>query len=401
MHDRRMTETSARSLPLPMPTPARVALVGALSMATAMGIGRFAFTPLLPLMQQAQGLTLANGAWLAMANYLGYLVGALSGFVFPIRPGVSIRCGILLVAVSTLAMTLVDGMAPWLVLRFAAGVASALVMVGVAGWALVQLAIVRRGELGAFVFGAVGLSIAAAGGIVAVVGMAMPDPHLAWGILGAAAVAIAVFTWSSLVREPATHAVALAAATPLDGEGWLMIVCYGVAGFGYIVPATFLPAVARSLVADPAVFGWVWPAFGLAAAIGTIATSRLAPDAAPRRVCAIGMLVMAVGTALPVFHLSIATLILSAVCVGGTFILVTLAGLQEIRRLTHPVPTRGVAALTASFALGQVIGPLLTHAGESAANALRLPSAVATVGLVVSATILLSRRTENNRTRSA
>ena len=58
-------------------TAPRVALIGLLGLAAAMGIGRFAFTPLLPLMQASEGLTLTQGGWLAGANYLGYLIGAL------------------------------------------------------------------------------------------------------------------------------------------------------------------------------------------------------------------------------------------------------------------------------------------------------------------------------------
>jgi Uncharacterised MFS-type transporter YbfB len=358
-----------------------------------MGIGRFAFTPLLPLMQQAQGLTLSNGAWLAMINYLGYLLGAVYGFVKPPAPGAAARWGVLLVSVSTLAMVVSHGMPPWLALRFVAGFASALVMIGVAGWVLTQLAALKRGELGGLVFGAVGMGIAVAGGVVFVVGTTVADPRIAWGVLGLAAALIAIVTWRPLLREPATHAASIEAATPIDREGWILIVCYGVAGFGYIVPATFLPAAARALVNDPAIFGWVWPAFGIAAAISTIATSIGMPRAAPRRMCAGGMLVMAIGTTVPVIHLSIATLIVSAICVGGTFMVVTLAGLQEIRRITQPSPARGVAALTASFALGQLVGPLLTRSGESAATALLLPSAVATVGLVASAALLLLRGT--------
>lgn len=389
---RTATDAAARSIAASSSsTPARIVAVGALCMATAMGIGRFAFTPLLPLMQQAQGLSLADGALLATVNYLGYLFGAILGFVRPPRAGTAARAGVALVAASTLAMV-VDGLGAWLALRFVSGIASALVMIGTAGWALVQLGAIGRAALGAWVFGAVGIGIAAAGGLVFVVGTTVGDPRIAWLALGAVATAIAVFTWRPLGREPAVHAASAATATPIGRDGWLLIVCYGVAGFGYIVPATFLPAAARALVNDPAVFGWVWPAFGLAAAVGTIGTSLLRPDAPPRVVCAGGILVMAIGTAAPVVHLSIATLIVSAICVGGTFILVTLSGLQEIRRLTAPAPARGVAALTASFALGQVFGPLLAGHGGSAADALRLPSIVATVLLVISGLVMLTTR---------
>src|SRR5690606_8090565 len=69
-------------LPASSPSPARVAIHSLLGLAAAIGIGRFAFTPLLPLMQ-AEGLSLGAGAWLASANYLGYFAGALAATIAP------------------------------------------------------------------------------------------------------------------------------------------------------------------------------------------------------------------------------------------------------------------------------------------------------------------------------
>ncbi len=54
------------------PSSLAIVLVGLAALASAMGVGRFAFTPLLPLMQAHEGLSLGQGAWLASANYLGY-----------------------------------------------------------------------------------------------------------------------------------------------------------------------------------------------------------------------------------------------------------------------------------------------------------------------------------------
>ena len=139
-------------------------------------------------------------------------------------------------------------------------------------------------------------------------------------------------------------------------------------------------------------FGWIWPAFGIAAAIGIVGVSMGLPNARPRTFCAGGMLVMAVGTAAPVLRMSLPMLAVSAICVGGTFILVTLAGLQEVRRIAHASPARAVAGMTASFALGQLVGPLLSHAGGSALTTMQFPSVIATVALVVSAAVLLVHR---------
>jgi MFS family permease len=183
------------------PSPARIALVGALCMSAAMGIGRFAFTPLLPLMQQAQGLAITDASWLAMSNYLGYLLGAVYGFVRPPRAGAAARTGIVLVVLSTFAMA-GDGLAWWLALRLVSGFASALVMIGVAGWALVQLGALGRAALGGWVFGSIGVSIALAGAIVFVIGTTIGDPRVAWFVLGVVAASIGVVVWRPLAFEP-------------------------------------------------------------------------------------------------------------------------------------------------------------------------------------------------------
>src|SRR5215469_8180229 len=110
------------------------ATIGLLALASAMGIGRFSLTPILPLMQQDQGLSLSAGSWLATANYLGYLVGALACIVLTPAPTFSIRWGLLSVGLLTLAMGLCDWQPAWLTLRCLAGVASAFVLVGTSAW---------------------------------------------------------------------------------------------------------------------------------------------------------------------------------------------------------------------------------------------------------------------------
>src|SRR5690606_15331911 len=140
-YDRRMPALD-RPVPGLAPAPARpaaVAVFGLLGLAAAIGIGRFAFTPRLPLMQ-AEGLSLAAGAWLASANYLGYFAGALAATIAPPALHRAIRGGLAAVAASTVAMALAGGFAPWMVLRFVAGVASAYVMVGISAWSLGMLA---------------------------------------------------------------------------------------------------------------------------------------------------------------------------------------------------------------------------------------------------------------------
>ncbi len=115
-------------------SPLLAALLGLSGLAVAMGIGRFAFTPMLPLMQMSELVTLQQGSYLASANYIGYLLGAVACFAIGPRPGDAARYGLLGVAVSTLAMAAFSSFSLWMAARLFAGVASAFVLVGVSAW---------------------------------------------------------------------------------------------------------------------------------------------------------------------------------------------------------------------------------------------------------------------------
>src|ERR1700748_2664393 len=108
---------------------AAVATIGLLSLASAMGIGRFSLTPILPLMQHDAGLTMAQGGWLACANYLGYLAGALVCIILSPPPAAAIRWGLAGTGLFTLAMGLTGSEPLWLAWRCLAGAARGLVLV--------------------------------------------------------------------------------------------------------------------------------------------------------------------------------------------------------------------------------------------------------------------------------
>lgn len=64
---------------MPHRSPAfRVVLVGFRSLALAMGVGRFAFTPILPMMRADGLLSITDGGYLASVHFLGYWLGAVS-----------------------------------------------------------------------------------------------------------------------------------------------------------------------------------------------------------------------------------------------------------------------------------------------------------------------------------
>jgi hypothetical protein len=171
------------------------------------------------------------------------------------------------------------------------------------------------------------------------------------------------------------------------------VLAYGAFGFGYIVPATFLPAAARQVVPDPAVFAWTWPVFGLAAAASTAAAARWWRGVPPRTLWARAQVVMAAGVLAPAVRMNVSTLLWCSVGVGGTFMVVTMTGIQEARRLAGAAAPRLIAAMTTAFAVGQLVGPFtVTSLGSSASPGAALPYAMAATVLLLGVAVMVLGR---------
>lgn len=377
----------------------------ALALAAAMGIGRFAFTPVWPLMAQEGGLSLAQGSWIASANYAGYLLGALAAVAWPVRHArAQLAISLLAVALLTLAMPLTHDVAVWCGLRLAAGYASASAFICVASSRAVPPGDPREAATAALTYAGVGAGIALTGlaCLVLMAGQVGADGN--WLMLGALTLALSAMAWPGLNRPTAPTApnaanaaiapsAAYAANTPSAANAaiapnaalapsaanvaiapntptvepparlprttpWLAL-HYGVFGVGYIIPATFLPAMAKQLIPNPAIFGWAWPLFGLAAAVSCLLVPRLARGRDEKRVWQAAQALMAAGMLTAALWQHIAAVIVAALLVGGTFMVITQAGMLTARRTAGAAAARAAAVMTAAFAAGQILGPLL------------------------------------------
>jgi len=208
-------------------SPLAIALAGMVALATAMGIGRFAFTPLLPMMLHDGVIDLLGASWLATTNYIGYLVGALICTLqpwiwqrFPALPQVGasslVRAGLVATALLTLGMSLnLPGI--WPLLRFLAGVASAFVFLFTSGWCLVQLARHGSSGLGGLLFAGPGAGIMLSGlmcsGIVALQWHASTG----WIILGVMATILTGVVWRTFHANSERPLDPIAATSPAVG----------------------------------------------------------------------------------------------------------------------------------------------------------------------------------------
>jgi MFS family permease len=137
------------------------------------------------------------------------------------------------------------------------------------------------------------------------------------------------------------------------------VFCYGAFGLGYIIPATFLPVMAKQVIADAGWFAWAWPLFGAAATISTVLGARLARRFGDRNVWIASNVAMAIGILVPIVLPNLAGIVIAALCVGGTFMVNTMTGIHEARRVAGVHARALIGAMTSAFAVGQIMGPLL------------------------------------------
>jgi len=246
-------------------------------------------------------------------------------------------------------------------------------------WCLEQLGAAGKHRLGGVVFSGVGWGMALAGGVCLALMSAGASASQTWIALGAASLAVTAALWPRVARRDA--AAATRNGFTWTGDAIRLVLCYAAFGFGYIIPATFVPAMARTVVPDPLVFGWAWPMFGTAAALSTLIATR----GENRRVWAIAALVMAAGVAAPIAVAGIAGVIGSALLVGATFMVITMVGMREARRLGGPAL---MAAMTAAFATGQVAGPLAVSGLAHVRGGMVAALSIAAAALVLSALAL-------------
>jgi len=400
-------------------TPLRIAVAGLVALAVAMGIGRFAFTPILPMMLSDRVVDLHGASWLASANYIGYLSGAAALTLQPmlwrrlgwraVDPPTLVRVGLVATGVLTLAMALpLDW--TWPTLRFAAGLASALVFVYSSGWCLARLASMGRASLGGLMFAGPGAGIVASGLLAhELVGLRRAAAD-AWLVFGIAACVLTAFVWrtfrTSASASSASAAPAASAPTPSPSPAPLPVehgrvevaplaFAYGLSGFGYLVTATFLPVIARAaLPADSPWLDLFWPIFGAGVIVGALLATRVRVSGDLRLVIAAAYVLQAIAIAIGVGVPTAAGFAIGSLLLGLPFTAITYFALQEVRRLrpAHVAATTGL--VTVLWSIGQAAGPpmvaaLLRGAGDNAGIAFTRSLAIAAAALVVGAVIFV------------
>jgi len=378
---------SARS-----PGPIATAAGGLLALAAAIGIGRFVYTPILPPMIEALGLTHATAGLIASANFAGYLAGAL--LAARLRLGGSKRTWLLgslaVSSATTAAMGLTTSLPVFLGLRCAGGITSAFALVLASTIVLERLADLHRVSLSALHFAGVGSGIAVSAVLVAALVQADRSWQALWLASGALSFAATLGVMLLIGDTPS-----LGSAGAADGDARHpglapFVAAYGLFGFGYVITATFLVTIVRASASLRPAEAAIWVVFGLSAAPSVALWTRLSMKWGIPNAFALACLVEAIGVLATILRPGEAGVFLSAVLVGGTFMGLTALGLVQARTIARGDARRILGLMTGAFGLGQIIGPSFAGFASDWFGSFQVPLAAAVVALMIAASLALS-----------
>ena len=382
----------------------RVIFAGISALILTVGLARFAYTPMLPIMRNEAGLSALDGGWLATINYAGYMSGTL------ITAAISrlewkfhlYRLGLVVALLSTVAMGLTDSFMLWAFLRFISGVSSTGGLLLASGLVLNWL--IRQGqrpELGVHFMG-IGLGIVVSGlGVAALVDWLSWDQQ--WLGLGVIGLAFFVPAWRWMpapavapAGAPDKTSAAKATAAPGKRWMWLMIAVYFCGGFGFVVSATFIVAILVELPLLAGKGSWVWVIVGLAAAPSTFVWDRIARTLGQIQALMLAYALQAVAIVLPAFTASALLNIGGALLFGATFVGIVSLTLTLVGRHFPTNPAKAMARMTLSYGVAQIVAPAMTGyivaSTGSYDGALIVTTLIVGVGLVLLRVLLHEER---------
>ena len=367
-------------------------------MAAAVGIGRFVYTPILPEMMAAGGWSGSTAGLVASANYLGYLAGAVATaagcFSKDLRHWLLVALVVSATTTAAMAATDMPGVAA--VIRFISGCASALVFVCCSTLVLQRLEAIGDSRLSAIHFAGIGAGILVSAVVVSLIAQWHGSWRTMW--LASAAVAFIVVPLAGWLIPPS-----LVPASPSVAPGdsvresdsrqrintplMLLTIAYGLFGFGYVITATFIVTIVRNDAGISGLEPWIWGVVGVAAMPSIALWTGLAKRIGVLPAYAAASFILGLGVMASVEWPSALGLLIAAAILGSALMGLTSLAFMAARQMVSGSPQRPIGLLTASFAVGQTLGPAVAGYMVDQLGSFRAPSLIA-AGLLAFAALL-------------
>ena len=380
----------------------RATLAGLSASLVGIGLARFAYTPLLPVLITAGWFPASQAAYLGAANLAGYLGGALCARPLARWGGAprALRGMMTLVTVAFFACALPLSFSWFFLWRFASGVAGGTLMVLAAPTVLPHVPPARRGLAGGAIFTGVGLGIMASGTVVPL--LLQAGLAVTWCGLGVLSMLLTGLAWGRWPADEKAAATPIAAARRAPATGTLraLYVEYALNATGLVPHMVFLvDFVARGLGQGIHAGAQYWVLFGVGAVAGPVLAGLLADRVGFGPALRLALVAQAAAVAVPVVTAAPVGLALSSVLIGAAVPGIVPLVLGRVHELVPGDPEGQRAAwsvTTMAFALGQAAGAyglsFLFARGARYPTLFAVGTAALTLALVIDVTARLAGR---------
>ncbi|MBE0443097.1 MAG: YbfB/YjiJ family MFS transporter [Psychrobacter sp.] len=345
-------------------TKIRVYIAGICSLIVTVGVARFSYSLLLPVMQEGAGLTDLGSGWLASTNFMGYMFGVLlAASMHNLNYKYNLhRIYLVLSVITSATMVLTTDITTWAILRFLAGTCASGGFIIASGLVLKWLVKNNhRAELGIHFAGA-GLSIVITSLLFEAIQALEADWQQQWLALSVLAIVFAVPAWLWM-PHPSTenkNQEVVKDNPPSKTFKSLMMLAYFCAGYGYAVSSTFIVDIVEGTKGLQGQGGLVFLLIGLAAIPAALIWDRIARRFGYLKTLIAAYLLQVTGIILPALNNSLPTAIVSALLFGGTFIACVSLVLTMAGKFFPSDPAKFMGTMTLSYGAAQIIAPVCT-----------------------------------------
>lgn len=339
-----------------------IIFAGIISILIGVGIARFSFTSLLPLMLN-NILTVKFAGFLASINYIGYLSGAIfSIFIKDIYSKIRFfRLGLFLSIISTLILGITTNEILWIVSRLIAGFATAMILVVCSSIVMIKLNCDDKTKIMGIYFSGIGISITTIHLLLRYINISENLWQVSWLILTIIATICSIYpiyilsVGKKINIQTIKYKIDKSIFTPFI---IILIVAYFCEGIGFVVQATFLPDIINKVEGLEGYGNLTWLFVGIAGIPSSILWMKLAYKHGSVNMIILALFIQIIGILIPSLTNNIILNILSGFLYGMTFIGLTALFMNLVSKLSHKNPIFLMGIITSAYSIGMIIAPL-------------------------------------------
>ncbi|MCB4203494.1 YbfB/YjiJ family MFS transporter [Deferribacterales bacterium Es71-Z0220] len=370
--------------------PYKIVFGGFFALFLAMAVGRFAFTPILPIMQSNYGFSNTIAGNIASINYLGYLLGAiLSKYVKNNNTQYAIyKVSLIICILSTAAMAFSHTIFSWYFWRFIIGIASGFLNVLGVAFVLQSLALLGKSHISGWMFCGVGTGIALTGIAVPALSTILTADQI-WLGLSVLSIIPFYFGWTAVKKVELQHNLSTTASNDKNPMIRKLYISYFLEGFGYIITATFIVSILTKTLNSIYAANVSWILIGISAAVTTLIWPKISNKFGAHKSLITAFLIQSVAIILPLMIPNTFGYIISAIGFGGTFLGIVAMTLSYGREISPQASNKVIGDLTILFGIGQIISPVIAGYLADIYGNFNISIIIAFFSVILAAIILL------------